>query len=136
MNNFLLEQAKAYRASMPAEHQPCMCNVTTCQKYNGDFLDYNCSDDTSIISGCPIYQKFNEIDGNQRTALIRATMVGRKEEDCQKNETVCPTCNGSTVGDFGQPFECELCNGSGFIPLFEVKDYKHRKPYKGDLCGL
>jgi hypothetical protein len=119
MSDFLLEQVKAYRASLPAEHQPCMCNVTTCQLYNGNFLDYSDDAPFSIISMCPTFQKFNGLD-NKRTFLVQATMIGRKEEDCQKNETICPTCNGSTVGDFGQPFECETCNGSGFIPLFEI----------------
>jgi DnaJ-class molecular chaperone len=52
-------------------------------------------------------------------AFIEVHMIGKKESGCSENETVCPTCLGSTVGDFGQPFECETCQGTGSIPLFE-----------------
>lgn len=52
--------------------------------------------------------------------IVIATMIGKKEEDCSPSETVCPTCKGSTIGDFGQPFECETCQGSGVIPVFDT----------------
>jgi len=51
---------------------------------------------------------------------ITVTWFDKKEKDCSPLETVCPTCGGSTVGDFGQPFECETCMGSGVIPVFEI----------------
>ena len=50
-----------------------------------------------------------------------AVMIGKRERDCKSDETVCPTCSGSTVGDFGQPFECETCQGSGVLPVFEPR---------------
>jgi DnaJ-class molecular chaperone len=49
------------------------------------------------------------------------TMIGKNEKMCLKNETLCPECNGSTVGDYGQPFECESCSGTGSISVFECK---------------
>jgi DnaJ-class molecular chaperone len=58
--------------------------------------------------------------------FVEAFMIGKSEKTCSENETVCPTCNGSTVGDFGQPFECETCLGTGSIPFFE-RPPSHRK---------
>jgi DnaJ-class molecular chaperone len=43
-----------------------------------------------------------------------------KTKNCSKHETVCPICQGTTIGDYGQPFECETCMGTGTIPLFEM----------------
>jgi hypothetical protein len=61
MSSYLEVWARFQLEAMPKEHRPCMCNVTTCQYYNGDPLDYNCSDDApfSIISMCPTYQEHN-----------------------------------------------------------------------------
>jgi DnaJ-class molecular chaperone len=51
---------------------------------------------------------------------MKILWIGKKEEDCHPHEIICHVCKGSTVGDYGQPFECEPCMGTGSISFFEV----------------
>ena len=53
-------------------------------------------------------------NGDKVSGSVIVAMLG-VNNSCSKNEIVCHVCNGSTVGDFGQPFECETCQGSGVI---------------------
>jgi DnaJ-class molecular chaperone len=55
---------------------------------------------------------------------VKVYLIGMKEDNCKPLETVCPICEGSTIGDYGQPFECETCEGTGIVPLFEIHNEK------------
>lgn len=51
--------------------------------------------------------------------IIKVFFIGNIR-DLPKNQIICHKCNGTTIGDYGQPFECEECMGTGSIPLFEI----------------